>query len=102
MVGGKPAKDAYGSWDWTMPGIFAEPSIRQINGFVARFEGFVACPWSAALTLVGPVYNAMVAAETKHPRVNIKIVLTAMYWRIVAFFAMGAVCVCVHPCAVGR
>ncbi|ETN41613.1 uncharacterized protein HMPREF1541_03549 [Cyphellophora europaea CBS 101466] len=91
MVGGNPQKDAYGFRHWANP--FAENSLRSSRGDLSRFEGFLACLWNAAFTVVGPEYIAMVAAETKRPRAYIKTAYKVMYWRFVLFFVVSAFCV---------
>lgn len=77
MVGGNPQHDAYGFRYWNNPGAFAE-SIT--TGTLGRFEGFLGSLWSAAFTIVGPEYVAMVAGEAKRPRVYLKTAFkTSMY-----------------------
>jgi len=44
MVGGNPQGDAYGFRHWNNPGAFAEYLS---SGSLGRFEGFLACMWSA-------------------------------------------------------
>jgi amino acid permease len=44
MVGGNPSGDAYGFRNWNKPGAFAEYLS---TGALGRFEGFLACMWSA-------------------------------------------------------
>jgi amino acid transporter len=44
MVGGNPSGDAYGFRHWNNPGAFAEYLS---SGSLGRFEGFLACMWSA-------------------------------------------------------
>lgn len=69
MVGGNPQHDAYGFRYWKNPGAFAEYVT---TGTLGRFEGFLGSLWSAAFTIVGPEYVAMVAGEAKRPRVYLK------------------------------
>lgn len=90
MVGGNPKHDAYGFRYWNHPGSFAEYID---SGSLGRFEGFLACLWSASFTVVGPEYMAMVAAEAKRPRVYIKNAFKTVYWRFGIFFIGGALCV---------
>ncbi|KKK19322.1 hypothetical protein P175DRAFT_0228768 [Aspergillus ochraceoroseus IBT 24754] len=90
MVGGNPQHDAYGFRYWSSsPGAFAEYLSTSALG---RFEGFLACVWSAAFACVGPEYISMVAAEAKHPRKYIKNAFKTVYWRFGAFFIGSALC----------
>ena len=75
--------------DWNNPGGFAEYLS---TGSLGRFEGFLACLWSASFTVVGPEYMAMVAAEAKRPRIYIKTAFKTVYWRFGIFFIIGALC----------
>ncbi|KAF7185288.1 General amino acid permease AGP2 [Pseudocercospora fuligena] len=93
MVGGNPQHDAYGFRYWNHPGAFADDPLKASTGSLGRFEGFLACLWSAAFTIVGPEYISMAAAETKRPRTYVKAAFKAVYWRFAAFFALGALCV---------
>lgn len=90
MVGGNPKGDAYGFRYWRTPGAFAE---YRTTGDLGRFEGFLAALWSAAFTVVGPEYIAMVAAEAKRPRIYIKNAFKTVYWRFGIFFILGSLCV---------
>ncbi|CAK7265231.1 hypothetical protein SEPCBS57363_001476 [Sporothrix epigloea] len=90
MVGGNPRHDAYGFRYWKSPGSFAE---HLSTGDIGRFEGFLACVWSASFTVVGPEYISMVAAEAKHPRIYIKSAFKTVYWRFGSFFILGSLCV---------
>jgi len=89
MVGGNPQGDAYGFRNWE-DGAFAE---YRTTGLQGRFEGFLAALWSAAFTVVGPEYIAMVAAEAKRPRIYIKNAFKTVYWRFGIFFILGSLCV---------
>ncbi|KAF7554894.1 hypothetical protein G7Z17_g2628 [Cylindrodendrum hubeiense] len=90
MVGGNPQHDAYGFRYWKNPGSFAEYIT---TGNLGRFEGFLGALWSAAFTIVGPEYLAMVAGEAKRPRILLKQAFKTMYWRFGFFFIGGALCV---------
>ena len=90
MVGGNPQHDAYGFRYWNNPGAFAE---HRSTGDKGRFEGFLACLWSASFTVVGPEYISMAAAEAMRPRTYIKTAFKTVYWRFGIFFIMGALCV---------
>ncbi|BCS24068.1 uncharacterized protein APUU_40512A [Aspergillus puulaauensis] len=91
MVGGNPAHDAYGFRYWNNPGAFAEYTSLSV-GAMGRFEGFLACVWSAGFACVGPEYISMVAAEAKHPRRYIKTAFKTVYWRFGFFFIGSALC----------
>jgi yeast amino acid transporter len=90
MVGGNPQGDAYGFRYWNNPGAFAE---HLSTGDLGRFEGFLTGLWSAAFTVVGPEYIAMVAAEAKRPRIYIKAAFKVVYIRFAIFFIGGALAV---------
>ncbi|KIW95281.1 uncharacterized protein Z519_03865 [Cladophialophora bantiana CBS 173.52] len=90
MVGGNPRHDAYGFRYWNNPGPMAE---YHTTGALGRFEGFLACLWSASFCVVGPEYLAMVAAEAKRPRIYIKKAFKTIYWRFGLFFILGSLCV---------
>ncbi|OAP60691.1 hypothetical protein AYL99_05693 [Fonsecaea erecta] len=90
MVGGNPQHDAYGFRYWNNPGPMAEYHTK---GSLGRFEGFLACLWSASFCVVGPEYLAMVAAEAKRPRIYIKKAFKTIYWRFGLFFILGSLCV---------
>lgn len=90
MVGGNPKHDAYGFRYWKNPGSFAEYIT---TGDLGRFEGFLGAMWSAAFTIVGPEYVAMVAGETKLPRTYLKTAFKTAYARFAFFFIGSALCV---------
>lgn len=90
MVGGNPEHDAYGFRYWNHPGAFAEYIH---SGTLGRFQGFLGALWSAAFTIVGPEYLAMVAGEAERPRVYLKQGFKTVYWRFGFFFIGGALCV---------
>lgn len=91
MVGGNPQKDPYGFRHWkNPPGAFAE---WHTTGDLGRFEGFLACMWSAVFCVVGPEYISMVAAEAKRPSIFIKSAFKTVYYRFCFFFIVGALAV---------
>ena len=90
MVGGNPKHDVYGFRYWNNPGAFA-PYIH--TGTKGKFQGWLACLWSASFTVVGPEYISMVAAESKRPRIYIKNAFKTVYWRFAIFFIGSALCV---------
>jgi amino acid transporter len=90
QVGGNPKHDAYGFRYWNNPGAFAEYVT---SGALGRFEGFLACLFEAAFTIVGPEYISMVAGETEQPRKVLKSAFKTIYWRFGCFFILGSLCV---------
>ncbi|KAF3763287.1 hypothetical protein M406DRAFT_261482 [Cryphonectria parasitica EP155] len=90
MVGGNPHHDAYGFTYWQNPGSFAEYIH---TGTLGRFQGFLGALWSAAFTIVGPEYLAIVAGEAERPRTYLKQAFKTVYWRFGFFFIGGALCV---------
>ncbi|KAK8055656.1 hypothetical protein PG993_000883 [Apiospora rasikravindrae] len=90
MVGGNPQHDAFGFRYWRDPGSFAEYISK---GALGRFQGFLGAFFSAAFTVVGPEYLAMVAGEAERPRTYLKNGFKTMYWRFGTFFIGGALCV---------
>lgn len=90
MVGGNPQHDAYGFRYWNSPGSFAEHIH---TGTLGRFQGFLGALWSAAFTICGPEYLAIVAGEAERPRVYLKQAFKTVYWRFGFFFIGGALCV---------
>ncbi|CAH0030854.1 unnamed protein product, partial [Clonostachys rhizophaga] len=90
MVGGNPQNDAYGFRYFSNPGSFSQYLS---SGDLGRFEGFLSCLWTSALTIVGPEYISMVAAEAKHPSVYLKTAFITVYYRFGAFFILGALAV---------
>jgi amino acid transporter len=90
MVGGNPRHDAYGFRYWGNPGPFAE---YRSTGNLGRFQGFLACVWSAAFTIVGPEYLSIAGAETQRPRQILKAAFKTVYYRFGVFFILGALCV---------
>ncbi|KAK8138006.1 General amino acid permease AGP2 [Apiospora sp. TS-2023a] len=90
MIGGNPQHDAFGFRYWKTPGSFAEYIA---TGALGRFQGFLGAFFSAAFTVVGPEYLAMVAGEAERPRTYLKNGFKTMYWRFGTFFIGGALCV---------
>jgi amino acid transporter len=90
MVGGNPKHNANGFLYWWKPGAFAEYIA---TGDLGRFEGFLACLWNAAFTIVGPEYVSMVSGETKLPRKYLKNAFKTTYARFAFFFIGSALCV---------
>ena len=92
MCGGNPHHDAYGFRYFSNPGAFASYLS---DGDKGRFEGFLACLWSASFTIVGPEYISMVAAEAQRPSHIIKSAFKTVYYRFCVFFIIGAIAVAV-------
>lgn len=90
MVGGNPQHDAYGFRHFRDPGAFA---TYLSGGDLGRFEGFLACLWSASFTIVGPEYISMVSAEAQRPSIFIKSAFKTVYYRFCIFFIVGALAV---------
>lgn len=90
MVDGNPNNDACGFRYFSNPGSFAQYLS---SGHLGRFEGFLSYLWTAALTIVGPEYISMVAAEAKHPSVYLKTAFITVNYRFDAFFILGALAV---------
>lgn len=90
MVGGNPQGDAYGFRYFSNPGSF---KTYLSDGDLGRFEGFLSCLWTAALTIVGPEYISMVSAEAKRPSVYVKTAFKTVYYRFCIFFIAGALAV---------
>lgn len=90
MCGGNPLHDAYGFRHFSNPGAFA---TYLSGGDLGRFEGFLACLWSASFCVVGPEYISMVSAEAKRPSIYIKSAFKTVYYRFCVFFIIGALAV---------
>lgn len=90
MLGGNPQGDAYGFRNWQSPGAFAE---FYTAGSLGRFEGFLACLWSASFVVIGPEYISIVASEAKYPSLYIKAAFKTVYFRLCLFFILGALAV---------
>jgi amino acid transporter len=90
MCGGNPLHDAYGFRHFSNPGAFA---TYLSGGDLGRFEGFLACLWSASFCVVGPEYISMVSAEAKRPSVYIKSAFQTVYYRFCVFFVIGSLAV---------
>ena len=90
MVGGNPTGNAYGFAYWEHGQAFKHAAGYGTTGDTGRFEGFLACLWSASFCIVGPEYISMVAAEAKRPRIYIKTAFKTVYFRFGLFFIGGA------------
>lgn len=96
MVGGNPQNDAYGFRYWEHGHAFKPYSFEvqpTPNTVTNRFQGWLACLWSASFTIVGPEYISIVAAEARRPRIYIKTAFKTVYIRFGIFFIGGALAV---------
>ncbi|KJZ76426.1 hypothetical protein HIM_04155 [Hirsutella minnesotensis 3608] len=90
MVGGNPQRDAFGFRFWRDPGAFAE---LYYDGALGKWLGFLQCLIQAAFTIAGPDYVSMAAGEAENPRVVMPRAYNAVFYRLTAFFVLGALCV---------
>ncbi|KAL4778371.1 amino acid permease/ SLC12A domain-containing protein [Aspergillus varians] len=90
MVGGNPIHDRFGFRYWNDPGAFAEYYKEASLG---RWMGFLACLIQASFTIAGPDYISMAAGESVNPRGNLPKAYNGMFYRLTAFFILGALCV---------
>ena len=90
MLGANPLHDRYGFRFWYEPGSFAE---FYTTGSLGRFMGFLACFILASFTVAGPDYVSMAAGEAENPRVVMPKAYNAVFYRLTAFFVLGALAV---------
>ncbi|KAL6236367.1 hypothetical protein BDW75DRAFT_229568 [Aspergillus navahoensis] len=90
MLGGNPLNDRFGFRYWNEPGSFAE---YYKEGDLGRWLGFLACLINASFTIAGPDYISMAAGESVDPRGNLPKAYNGMFYRLTAFFILGALCV---------
>ncbi|KAL5334431.1 amino acid permease/ SLC12A domain-containing protein [Aspergillus crustosus] len=90
MLGGNPINDRFGFRYWNEPGAFNE-YIKE--GDTGRWLGFLACLMYASFTIAGPDYLSMAAGESVNPRGNLPKAFNGMFYRLTAFFVLGALCV---------
>lgn len=90
MLGGNPLNDRFGFRYWNEPGSFAE---HYKEGNLGRWLGFLACLINASFTIAGPDYISMAAGESVDPRRNLPRAYNGMFYRLTAFFVLGALCV---------
>ncbi|KAK4086763.1 general amino acid permease (Agp2) [Purpureocillium lilacinum] len=90
MVGGNPTGDRFGFRYWREPGAFAE---LYYDGALGKWLGFLQCLIQAAFTIAGPDYVSMAAGEAENPRVVMPRAYNAVFYRLTAFFVLGALCV---------
>ncbi|KAF4511617.1 hypothetical protein G6O67_003398 [Ophiocordyceps sinensis] len=90
MLGANPAHDRFGFRSWREPGAFAE---LYYDGGLGRWLGFLQCLILAAFTIAGPDYVSMAAGEAENPRAVMPRAYNAVFYRLTAFFVLGALCV---------
>ncbi|KAI4154403.1 MAG: hypothetical protein LQ340_001698 [Diploschistes diacapsis] len=90
MLGANPLHDRYGFRYWYDPGSFAE---FYSTGSLGRFMGFLACFIQASFTVAGPDYVSMAAGEAENPRSAMPKAYNAVFYRLTAFFILGALAV---------
>ncbi|KAI6352746.1 hypothetical protein MCOR25_009315 [Pyricularia grisea] len=93
MLGGNPLGDRFGFRYWQDPGAFAE---LHYSGDLGRFLGFLQCLIQASFTIAGvgsPDYVAMAAGEAENPRKVMPRAFNAVFYRLTAFFILGALAV---------
>lgn len=89
MAGGNPHRDAYGFRNWS-DGIMHE---YHTTGPTGRFLGFRSVVLYAGFTVGSPDMIALGAGEIQNPRRTIPRVSGLMFYRIVGFYIVGALCV---------
>ncbi|KAK3070741.1 general amino acid permease agp2 [Teratosphaeriaceae sp. CCFEE 6253] len=90
MLGGNPLGDRFGFRYWKNPGAFAP---LYYEGNLGRWLGFLQCLIQASFTIAGPDYVSMAAGEAENPRVVMPKAYNAVFYRLTAFFILGALCV---------
>ncbi|GAO18929.1 hypothetical protein UVI_02058860 [Ustilaginoidea virens] len=90
MLGGNPKGDRFGFRYWADPGAFAP---LYYDGALGRWLGFLQCLIQAAFTVAGPDYVSMAAGEAENPRQVMPRAYNAVFYRLTAFFVLGALCV---------
>lgn len=90
MLGGNPLGDRFGFRYWNDPGAFAP---LYYGGNLGYFLGFLQCLIQASFTIAGPDYVSMAAGEAENPRVIMPKAYNAVFYRLTAFFVLGALAV---------
>lgn len=90
MLGGNPHGDRFGFRYWETPGSFA---ALYYPGSLGKWLGFLQCLIQASFTIAGPDYVSMAAGETENPRYVLPRAYNAVFYRLTAFFILGALCV---------
>ncbi|KAG6041489.1 hypothetical protein E4U41_004066 [Claviceps citrina] len=91
MLGGNPEGDRFGFRFWREPGAFA--AFHYQGSALGRWLGFLQCLIQAAFTIAGPDYVSMAAGEAENPRKVMPRAYNAVFYRLTAFFVLGALCV---------
>lgn len=90
MCGGNPKGDAYGFRNWKT----ADVMIEYVDeGNTGRFLGFWSVCLYAAFTIAGPDLIVIAAGEIANPRHTIPRVAKLIFYRIIAFYVLGVLCV---------
>ncbi|KAG9255303.1 amino acid permease/ SLC12A domain-containing protein [Emericellopsis atlantica] len=76
---------------WTDPGPFVQ--YQDVPSRLGQFLGFFSGLTTAAFSSIGAEMLALVAAETRNPRVIVPRALKATWIRVVLFYFLGAFCV---------
>lgn len=90
MLGGNPKGDRFGFRYWYQPGAFAE---LYYEGALGKWLGFLQCLIQASFAIAGPDYVSMAAGECENPRKVMPRAFNAVFYRLTAFFVLGALCV---------
>ncbi|KAF2167193.1 hypothetical protein M409DRAFT_66226 [Zasmidium cellare ATCC 36951] len=90
MLGGNPLGDRFGFRYWKNPGSF-KPLY--YDGNLGYFLGFLQCLIQASFAIAGPDYVSMAAGEAENPRTVMPKAFNAVFYRLTAFFVLGALCV---------
>lgn len=90
MCGGNPRHDAYGFRTWKTSDVMLP---YYTEGDTGRFLGFWSVALYAAFTIAGPDLIVIAAGEIANPRHTIPRVAKLIFYRIVAFYVLGVLCV---------
>ncbi|KAJ7174150.1 general amino acid permease AGP2 [Mycena crocata] len=94
MVGGNPARDAFGFRNWNGSKVPGAPFVPYVyDGSLGRFLGLLSCLIQAAFTVSGPEYVAITAGEAAHPRQTLPRSFNSITTRLLVFFVVGALSV---------
>lgn len=90
MAGGNPRRDAYGFRTWQTAPVM-HPYVA--DGAAGRFLGWWSVVLYAAFTLAGPDLIVIAAGEIQNPRHVIPRIAKLIFYRIIAFYVLGVLCV---------
>lgn len=90
MCGGNPQNDAYGFRNWKTADVM-HPYLE--DGASGRFFAFWSVALYAAFTIAGPDLIVIAAGEIANPRHTIPRVAKLIFYRIIAFYVLGVLCV---------